>query len=82
MQAEITYPNIQMLPHEQGILIIIQHSPLHSEQVIIPPNNADAISAAWLATRPQAVWLEAIKVRKERQKQLQVFTEVAAGRHS
>lgn len=73
--AEISFPNVQVLPVPQGMLIIMQHSALHNEQFLIPVEAADRIAIGHLGRRPAELLEE---IRQIHAQQAQEAMECAA----
>lgn len=66
-KTEVTFPFIQLGVIQQGITVTIHHGPMHSETILLPAENADAITGAWLATRPKEVFKQVLQIRQESQ---------------
>lgn len=58
------YPYIQLAMLPTGIALTIVRSAWEVNQLVIPPENADAMCAAWLATRPKEVMKTVIDTRR------------------
>lgn len=64
-EEQMKYPYIQLAMLPNGIALTVVRSTWEVNQLVIPPENADAMCAAWLATRPKEVMKTVIDTRRQ-----------------
>lgn len=77
-QKEVTYPFLQISFNENGIVLTKVTSSFSSETTLIPVVNADAMTATWLASRPDDVFKQALQIRREAKAQKETIDHALA----